>query len=152
MARFSADSQAQGLKADQHAFRDPRQYLGRAVRTPEPPILGGIRYAPFLSLASAIFLATTLSVGNATPANAQSRICGNYHTLSEKLSSEFGERIVASGLAPRGRAYIEVWASDTSGTWSMVTVFPNGLSCLTSAGRDFQIRPAKLTRRDAPAI
>lgn len=103
-------------------------------------------------LAPAAILAAVLSLANATSANAQARICGNYQALSEKLSSEFGERVVASGLAPKGRAYIEVWASDTSGTWSMVTVYPNGMSCLTSAGRDFQMRPAKLTQSNVPAI
>ena len=56
-----------------------------------------------------------------------------------RLTSQFGERVVASGVATSGRAYIEFWASEKHGTWSVVTVLPNGVSCLTSAGRDFQM-------------
>ncbi len=87
---------------------------------------------------------------SAESALAQTRLCGPYDALTTRLASQFGERVVASGVATSGRAYIEFWASEKHGTWSVVTVLPNGVSCLTSAGRDFQIAPAGLSKETSP--
>ena len=79
-------------------------------------------------------------------AAAQTRICGEYDVITAKLTAQFGEQAIASGTSHNGRAYVEIWASEKSGTWSVVTVLPNGMSCLTSAGQDFQPltgKPAK---------
>jgi len=60
------------------------------------------------------------------------------------------EKAVASGTSHNGRAYVEFWASEKSGTWSVVTVMPNGMSCLTSAGQDFQPLPGKIAKDRTP--
>ncbi|NQV82152.1 MAG: hypothetical protein HQ495_16460 [Alphaproteobacteria bacterium] len=104
---------------------------------------------PFLPLALVAAVAGFVLALTAT-ARAQSHICGNYETITAKLSAQFGEKAVASGTASNGRAYVEFWASDSSGTWSVVTVMPNGMSCLTSAGRDFQVLPGKQAKGTPP--
>ncbi|MDA0366880.1 MAG: hypothetical protein O3C65_13475 [Proteobacteria bacterium] len=91
-----------------------------------------------------------LVLAHTTTANAQSHICGKYETIAAKLSAQFGEKAVASGVSTNGGAYVEFWASDSRGTWSVVTVLPNGMSCLTSAGRDFQMLPGKLAKGRSP--
>lgn len=85
-----------------------------------------------------------------TPAAAAPHICGQYEAITSKLTAQFGEKAVASGTSRNGRAYIEFWASEDSGTWSVVTVMPNGVSCLTSAGQDFQTLPEKLQKGRSP--
>jgi len=86
----------------------------------------------------------------AAPAAAQTRICGQYDAIVAKLTAQFGEKAVASGTSHNGRAYVEFWASEKSGTWSVVTVMPNGMSCLTSAGQDFQPLPGKIAKDRTP--
>ena len=115
-------------------------------------MLVGIRHAPFLPLALFAALTGGLLFATTNTAHAQNRLCGSYEALTERLTGQFGERMVASGVSTNGRAYVEFWASEKSGTWSVVMVLPNGVSCLTSAGRDFEMQPASLTQDEPPVI
>jgi len=93
------------------------------------------------SLSIAAFMAAFLC-----PAGAFAQtICGTYDALTGRLAAQYGERVVAIGLSNSGRAYVEFWASESGGTWSVITTLPNGVSCLTSSGRDFQflVKPAE---------
>ena len=99
----------------------------------------------FLALGAALVGATIVS-----PAAAAPHLCGQYEAIIDKLPSQFGEKAVASGTSRNGRTYVEFWASKDSGSWSVVTVMPNGVSCLTSAGQDFQAMPEKLEKDRSP--
>ncbi len=47
-----------------------------------------------------------LVLAHTTNANAQSHICGKYETIAAKLSAQFGEKAVASGVSTNGGAYV----------------------------------------------
>ena len=73
----------------------------------------------------------------AAPASALS-MCGKYRDLATSLRTVYGEKPLASGTSRAGKAYMEFWASE-AGTWTILLVAPNGVSCITNAGRDFDL-------------
>ncbi|ALF02069.1 MULTISPECIES: hypothetical protein [Salipiger] len=54
-----------------------------------------------------------------------------------RLTKGYGEAPRAMGLT-KGGALMEMFASDDSGTWSIVVTLPSGLTCLLDAGSHFQ--------------
>ena len=77
---------------------------------------------------------TALVTSFAGPAVAQ---CFQYDVIANDLSGRYGEQAVASGLTSSGKAYMELWASE-SGTWSILVVLPNKTSCVLQVGRNFE--------------
>jgi|TARA_R110002072_G_scaffold176228_1_gene332132 hypothetical protein len=71
-------------------------------------------------------------------AQAQSvpAICQPHGVVKEKLERQYGEVLVAMGLA--GTALFEVYASE-AGTFTVLLTRPEmrGLSCIQGAGQDF---------------
>jgi len=63
-------------------------------------------------------------------------VCQPHGSVKEKLEREYGEVLVAMGLA--GSALFEVYAS-AKGTFTVMLTRPdmNGLSCVQGAGTDF---------------
>ena len=83
-----------------------------------------------------VSLALALSV-RAAPA-AAAHLCAKYDAIAADLRQVFDERPLASGISNSGKAYMELWASE-SGTWTILVVLPNGMSCVTNSGRDFDL-------------
>ena len=88
----------------------------------------------FLLLLSLVALA--LSV-RAAPAGA-GHVCAKYEAIAADLRQVYDERPLASGISHAGKAYMELWASE-SGTWTILVVLPDGLSCVTNWGGDFDL-------------
>ncbi len=100
----------------------------------------GIRiFAVLLTLTglAAFFVALTAVPGFASQDLPTSPICGTRSELVDKLKNQYSERPVATGLATNG-GIIEVLASPTGNSWTIVLTMPNGTSCLIAAGENWE--------------
>ena len=88
-------------------------------------------------------VALALSV-RAAPAGA-GHVCAKYEAIAADLRRVYDERPLASGISNAGKAYMELWASE-SGTWTILVVLPNGLSCVTNSGQDFDLVRTSIKR------
>ena len=68
---------------------------------------------------------------------AAQAVCGPRTGLVGKLVEKYGESPQAIGM--RGEsAVFEVWASEKTGSWTILVTRPNGLSCIMATGHDWQ--------------
>lgn len=85
-----------------------------------------------------VFVRLAVSVGllYATPiAEAQGRpACAKRDLVVQRLAERFGETLRSMGLN-QNDGLVEVFASETTGTWTILTTMPDGVSCLLAAGR-----------------
>lgn len=83
------------------------------------------------------------SLATAQPAAAQQTTCAPRADLIGQLQEVYGETRQGSGL--QGETMVmEVYASATRGTWTIVYTRPDGVSCAVAAGDAWQ-------NDDAPA-
>ena len=73
-----------------------------------------------------------------THAQAQGTNCAPHAAIVERLAANYGERRQSIGLG-NDNTVIEVFASDTTGTWTITVTAAGGLTCLVAAGNAFQI-------------
>lgn len=81
-----------------------------------------------------ILIFIVASVG--LPAFAQTQ-CGSHDEVATALGQQFGETVVAQGITDDGRL-TEIWANPGTGSWTMTTTLPNGVTCLQYAGVGFR--------------
>jgi len=75
-----------------------------------------------------------------TQANAQT--CADHDAITGWLMTEYGEVPHFIGLANEGQV-LEIFASPTTGSWTMVLNKPDGETCLVAAGEAFaSVTPA----------
>jgi len=86
-------------------------------------------------IAPAVSVALPAMAGTAPPAMTQLP-CGSRTEIIEILTTTYGEREVAHGLANTG-ALAQVFVGP-DGTWTIVATSPNGVSCLIGAGHDWE--------------
>jgi hypothetical protein len=55
----------------------------------------------------------------------------------ERLATKYGESRQSIGLGANN-AVMEVFASDTSGTWTIIVTTASGLTCLVASGLAFE--------------
>ncbi len=68
----------------------------------------------------------------ASAAQAQTA-CGTRDSIVKKLDEKYGETRRGGGLAgPKG--IVEIWASEETGTWTILKTTPNGLTCVMAVG------------------
>jgi hypothetical protein len=65
-------------------------------------------------------------------AHAQSS-CGDRTAMVEQLSRIYGEERKGAGIVGQ-TALFEIWASDVTGSWTILKTYPNGTACLVAAG------------------
>ncbi|CUH38849.1 hypothetical protein JSE7799_01567 [Jannaschia seosinensis] len=87
---------------------------------------------------------TGLAITLATlPAKAEPvgtrQACGPRAALVERLSRIFGETRRGIGMGGKDRV-VEVFASETTGTWTITVTLPDGRSCLVTSGQDWEDR------------
>ncbi len=68
-------------------------------------------------------------------AHAQSG-CGDRNAMVEQLSRTYGEMRKGAGLAGQ-TALFEVWASNATGTWTILKTSPNGMACIVAMGENW---------------
>jgi len=65
--------------------------------------------------------------------------CGMRDNLVEQLQSKYSEELAVGGLQTTSGAQtiMEIWASEKTGTFTVLLTSANGVSCIIGAGTDF---------------
>ncbi|MEQ6202334.1 hypothetical protein ABMC88_04700 [Sulfitobacter sp. HNIBRBA2951] len=85
-----------------------------------------------LTAAAAMFIAST------SQASAQgTRNCGPRDTVVERLATGYGETRQSVGIGSNN-AMVEVFASDETGSWTILVTQATGLSCLVASGQSYE--------------
>ncbi len=72
------------------------------------------------------------------PPVAQAQMaCGTRDSVVAKLGEKYGEVRRGGGLAGP-TAIFEIWASDVTGSWTILKTTPNGLTCIMAVGDGWQ--------------
>ena len=75
-----------------------------------------------------------LGMAAAAPPDAQAQMaCGTRDSVVEKLGEKYGEVRRGGGLAGPTTIF-EIWASDVTGTWTILKTTPNGFTCIMAVG------------------
>ncbi|GAW34336.1 hypothetical protein RA2_01384 [Roseovarius sp. A-2] len=70
-------------------------------------------------------------------AQAQPGTCAPRDVVVDRLANAYGETRQSMGLGGQG-AVMEVFASQTSGSWTITVTSPDGLTCLIASGQAFE--------------
>ena len=73
----------------------------------------------------------------AVSASAQGASCANRDIIVERLAAKYGETRQSAGLN-QNNGMVEIFASQETGTWTILVTMPTGVSCLMAAGRAWQ--------------
>jgi len=71
---------------------------------------------------------------------AAQQVCDLHETQSNQLKSRYGEQRIGFGMSGPA-AIVEIWANTETGTWTILVVYPDGMSCLKAAGESWQTDP-----------
>jgi len=93
---------------------------------------------PTRSVLIAIGIAVPLAVLLAAPSMAAPRDCGARSDILKSLAEKFHESPVALGVDSNG-VLVEVLASDSGATWTILLSRPDGLSCMVATGEEWQV-------------
>jgi len=88
----------------------------------------------------------------ATPtAEAEGRqTCAKRDQVIRKLEERFGETLRSIGLHQTD-GVVEIYSSETTGTWTILMTRPDGLSCLLASGQLWEQDAAPLAKSGTPA-
>ena len=70
------------------------------------------------------------------PADAQS-LCGAREAVVDMLGARYGETVRSLGLAG-GNRIVEIFASDETGSWSILVTNAAGVACLVASGQHYE--------------
>jgi hypothetical protein len=85
------------------------------------------------------------------PASASAQVaCGSRDALVAKLSENYGEVRRGGGISSPTEIF-EIWASEATGSWTILKSTPNGLSCIMAVGVGWQDETGDLTPAGSPA-
>ncbi len=113
------------------------------------PLINRIVRGALVGAAAGIALGLALLAMEPSVASAQAAPCHARADLARLLLDRFAERPAAVGLAASGRL-IELYASDDSTTWTLVTTNAAGESCVVAVGEHwFDLKPQVATGPDA---
>ena len=95
------------------------------------------RTAKFLHLA-ALTAASAILIALAGDAMAQNpRNCAARDIVVERLANGYGETRQSIGLGANN-AMVEVFASDETGSWTILVTMATGVTCLVASGQSFE--------------
>ena len=72
------------------------------------------------------------------PALAQGANCGDHTAIVAQLTQQYGETRQNMGMNGN-HSIVEVFASDATGTWTILLTMPTGQSCLMAAGQNWEV-------------
>ena len=75
--------------------------------------------------------------------------CGARDSVVAALGEKYGEIRRGGGLAGP-TAIFEIWASEATGTWTILKISPDGMACIMAAGDVWQFDVGKLTPAGSP--
>lgn len=102
---------------------------------------GRLNHAAALILAAA--LATPTVAGAAGNCASRAEIVG-------ALAAKYGESRRAAGLETAANL-VEVWASDATGSWTILVTRPDGIACIAASGGDWLEYEAKVPVAEQPS-
>lgn len=76
--------------------------------------------------------------------------CDTRERVTAFLAERYGETRRAVGLAGQA-AVMELFAAETTGTWSITLTLPDGQMCLMASGSDYEALTEDLPARGNPA-
>lgn len=68
--------------------------------------------------------------------SAQGGNCAPREVVIARLGEDYGETRQSIGLGSQGQV-MELFASETSGTWTITVTLPSGITCLMAAGEAY---------------
>lgn len=69
--------------------------------------------------------------------------CGKRDVVVTQLTEKYGETRRGMGVA-NNNAVMEMFASDTSGSWTITVTTPNGMMCLVASGQGYEAMAEEL--------
>ncbi len=96
-------------------------------------------------LAIVVFAALMVAIGT----QAEARTCGPRDGLVEDMKKIYGEVRRGYGIVGPEVIY-EIWASDATGTWTILKTYSNGVACVVEVGEGWQDDPGELTPTGDP--
>jgi hypothetical protein len=75
--------------------------------------------------------------------------CGSRDAVVAKLGEKYGEVRRGGGLSSPTEVF-EIWASEATGSWTILRTTPNGLSCIMAVGNGWQDDAGILTPAGSP--
>ena len=98
-----------------------------------------------------LIMVLSFVMGLTPPAMAQStQTCAPRATIVERLGTTYGETRQSIGLGANN-AVIEVFASNTTGSWTITVTMANGMTCLIASGQAFETVTEMLPATDTDA-
>jgi hypothetical protein len=80
----------------------------------------------------------------AAPVMAQNPNCAEREQVVSRLAERYGETLQSMGL--RGdNGVMEIYASEETGTWTILITGPDGMACMVAAGELWEGDAAPLT-------
>ncbi len=76
-------------------------------------------------------------------------VCGARDSVVAALGEKYGEVRRGGGLAGP-TAIFEIWASEATGTWTILKTTPNGLTCVMAVGDGWQDDTGEPTPAGSP--
>lgn len=90
------------------------------------------------TMMAALAMGTLMTVTPALPVAAQSaRNCAPREVVVTRLAEKYKETRRSMGLGANN-AVVEVFASQESGSWTIIVTMPNGVTCLVASGQAFE--------------
>lgn len=83
----------------------------------------------------------------AAPAQTQGRPCEPRSAVIQRLAENYGETLQSMGMNA-GDLLLEVYASEATGTWTILVTNRDGTACMVEAGEAWESRAA-LPGKDA---
>ena len=71
------------------------------------------------------------------PSGVARMLCHDYKEIVRQLGTRYEEVPVSTGLQTNGNL-IQVFASPRTGTWTILSVAPDGTGCVLAAGRGWE--------------
>ncbi|HMQ93078.1 MAG TPA: hypothetical protein PKA33_17875 [Amaricoccus sp.] len=90
-----------------------------------------------------LIAATLLGLAATPPPLWAQTACGNREKIVERLAEKYGEQHRGSGLQDPTRL-VEVWISQSTGTWTLLFTRADGMACIAASGSDWLDYPPKL--------
>ena len=90
-----------------------------------------------------LIAATLLGLAAAPPPLQAQTACGSRDRIVERLAEKYGEQHRGSGLQDPSRL-VEVWISQSTGTWTLLFTRADGLACIAASGSNWLDYPPRL--------
>jgi hypothetical protein len=105
---------------------------------------------PKLSLLLRLAVALALLAGTPSAQAGEGAACAERALVVRKLAERFGETLRSIGLHADD-AVVEVYSSETTGTWTILVTHTDGISCLLAAGQRWEqdVEPVAAPGSDA---